>query len=60
MAILKDLTACSKYEPSFYGIINSSTIKYTVQTTQDKLGCEMLSIYKESKSETFSKMKSVI
>ena len=27
MAILKDLTAYSKYELPFYGIINSSTIK---------------------------------
>ena len=60
MAILKDLTAYSKYEPPFYGITNSSTIKDTVQTTQDKLGCEILSIYKGSKSETFSKMKGVI
>ena len=60
MTILKDLTACSKYKPPFYGIINSSTIKHTAQTTQDKLGCEILSIYKGLKSETFSKMKSVI
>ena len=60
MAILKDLTACSKYEPPFYSIINSSTIKHNVQTTQDKVGCEILSIYKGSKSETFSNMKSVI